>query len=158
MTRLEFMTKVGAVMTNQQWAWVGVDNNKKRVYFSTWEHLKKPGGDSRNPQYLVFAEQWGGSELDKKPLGFKDAKNAMRLIRDQGYEARLLMLVATEKFSYPDAIEGEEVKIQIVKGTQFFTASLNTENLGDASEMVFATITGKGYTRRPDDIELVSRK
>lgn len=152
-SRLEFMTKVGAKMTNHNWAWVGVDNDKKRVYFSTWEHLKRPDGESSKPQYLVFAAQWGV----KKPPGFNDAKKALKLISDDGYEARLLMLVATEKFSYPDAVEGEEVKIQIVKGTQFFTASLNTENSGEANEMVYARITGKGYTRRPDDIELVSQ-
>jgi len=152
-SRLEFMTKVGAKMTNQQWSWVGIDHNKKRVYFTTWKHFRTPG----KQEYLVFAEQWGGDESEKKSPGHSDAKKALKLINDDGYEARLLMTNATEKFFYPDRLGYEEVKIKTIQGTQFFTASLSTENQGKANELVYATITGKGYTRRPDDIELVSK-
>jgi len=155
-SRLEFMDKVGAKMTNHQWSWVGIDHNNKRVYFSTWVHYQTPNYTSANREYLVFATKWGGDESGKKSVGHNDAKKALNLISNDGYEARLLMMEATVKFSYPDRLEGEEVKIKNIRGTQFFTASLNTVNLGEANEMVYARITGKGYTKRPDDIELVS--
>ena len=155
-SRLAFMDKVGAKMTNHQWAWVGMDHEKKRVYFSTWVHFQTPNYTKDNRQYLVFAQQWGGGETEKKSAGHNDAKNAVNLIRNEGYEARLLMIEATERFSYPDRLEGEEGKIHSVRGTQFFTASISTENQDTADELVYATITGKGYTTNPDDIEFVS--
>ena len=37
--RLQLMERLGAKQANTVWAWCGVDDNKRRVYFSLWTDL-----------------------------------------------------------------------------------------------------------------------
>lgn len=153
-SRLEFMTKVGAKMTNHQWSWVGVDSERKRVYFSTWHHYKarlnNVEQDVKKQEFLIFYEKWGQSGV---ALGHSDAKRALRLIYHEDYTPCLMLLEATFRFEYPDRLPGQEVSIKKVKGDDFYTAVLRREGIGTDEEMVFAEINGQGSIRYPDIIK-----
>jgi len=152
-SRLKFMTKVGAKMTNHQWSWVGVDSERKRVYFSTWLHYKarlnNVEQDKRKQEFLIFYQKWG---QDGVALGHSDAKRALQLIYDKDYTPCLMLLVPTFPFEYPDRLPDQEVSIEKVKGDNFYTAVLRREGIDTDKEMVFAEINGKGSIRDPDVI------
>ena len=120
-TRKTFMAKVGADMTNPRWSWVGVNKIKRQVFFTTWSHYKNP---ENSKEYLIYADYW----INKTEAPNKDAKKGLRLVIEDGYEACLVFADAHQKFSYPMALNDEDVSIEKLRASFYMKAKLRFEN------------------------------
>ena len=142
-SRLEFMDKVGAKMTNHQWSWVGIDHNNKRVYFSTWVHYQTPNYTSANREYLVFATKWGGDESGKKSVGCQIFSTGIKYFGEEGYVLGLkgYELIGVDKDRSEEGLgylkqsldlEGNNASVQAVYG--YMKAMVNLEKSGDKTK------------------------
>ena len=83
--RLQFMERLGAKQANIVWAWCGVDELNRRVYFSLWTDLTHTGETGKS--YLVQAPHWGVNEHGHRSPARNDHDQKLDLVLKQGYEA-----------------------------------------------------------------------
>lgn len=124
LSRKAFFEKIGFKMTNPYWAWSGVNEEKKRVIFTAWEHYheKRNGKTS----YIVLCDEWKGST--DSDTGFIDSEKNIDLVVNGGYEMCIAIAEPTEKFAKPLAKEGEEVKIKHMRSSFYFLCEVEKEN------------------------------
>lgn len=120
-TRSAFMSKVGAVMTNPRWSWVGINKEKRQVFFTTWSHYK----NLENPsEYLIYADYW----VSKTEAPNKDAKYALDLVINDGFTACLVFADPVSRFTYPMALDNEDVSIKKIRSSFYMVADVRYEN------------------------------
>lgn len=99
--RSELMDRLGARQANTVWAWCGVNEKDRKVYFSVWEDLIRDGGRT----YVVQEPDWGFD--DRTPNGSaarKDHDEKIRLVMENGYEAFAYFVVAKDPTAVPREI------------------------------------------------------
>ena len=80
-SRKEFFEKNGFKMTNPQWAWSGVNDEKELVIFNAWEHFKEkkidPNGKTHH-RHIVFCDAW--KDATASNTGFNDSQKNINLV------------------------------------------------------------------------------
>jgi len=82
--RLQLMERLGAKQANTVWAWCGVDDNKRRVYFSLWTDLTVK--DQSGKKYIVQEPHWGVNEYGHHSPARNDHDDKLELVFSSGYE------------------------------------------------------------------------
>lgn len=118
--RLQLMDRLGAKQANTVWAWCGVDESNRKVYFSLWTDLMHK--DETGKSYLVQAPHWGINEYGHRSPARNDHDQKLDLVFEHEYEA----------FGY--FVEAKDVNAQpleIAKTLTSFVVRLDLEKLDD---------------------------
>ncbi len=82
MNRKQFIESHGATCRNWIWSWSFVNENQKFVIFGAWDRHRE-GNRS-----LILSEDWGKSRRGRKTAGYKQSREHIRLIEEQGYQLK----------------------------------------------------------------------
>lgn len=77
--RKKFIQSQGATCTNWYWSWSFVNHNEKFVIFGAWDR------NIEGSMVLIFSEDWSTNYSGRKSPGFKQSREHITLIEEQGY-------------------------------------------------------------------------
>lgn len=81
MSRKKFIESHGATCSNWNWSWSFVNHPKKFIIFGAWDVFADSGrGD------MIFDDAWKTNYKGKKPPGYQQSREHIRLIEEEGYE------------------------------------------------------------------------
>ncbi|WP_444917885.1 HNH endonuclease [Microbulbifer sp. JMSA003] len=80
MNRKKFIESLGATCKNWNWSWSFINENEKTVIFGAWD-IHNDGNMS-----LILCEKWKIKHDGKKALGYKQSREHIRLIEEEGYK------------------------------------------------------------------------
>lgn len=115
MNRRDFIESQGATCNNWTWSWSFVNHNKKVVIFGAWDRYTKGN------MALIFSEDWCINSRRRKPPGFDQSREHIRLVEEEGYTLK------TFPIKYSDAKKDEDgIGPAKIEG---FTPRLDRKNL-----------------------------
>lgn len=80
MNRKQFIEKLGATCNNWYWSWSFVNSEAKTIIFGAWDDLIV-GGSCK-----IFTYDWEYNHKGVKNKGFKQSREHIRLIEEEGYK------------------------------------------------------------------------
>jgi hypothetical protein len=96
------MDRLGAIQLNTVWSWCGVNEDKRRVYFSIWtDNLIK---DAAPRTYKIQEPDWGVSENGGKSAARNDQDAKLAFVFEKGYEAWGYFIEAKDRTAHPREI------------------------------------------------------
>jgi len=123
--RTQLLKHFGAKQKNAMWAWCGVNDEEKSVYFRVWIDFMDQFGDKGRRYYTIQGPDWG---IDEKTGSFSPARNdqdeQLEKVFNQGYEAFGYFIEAKDKNVQPREIGATRTS---------FVFSLELERLDDGS-------------------------
>lgn len=103
--RTQLMDYLGAKQKNVVWSWCGVNDEKRKVYFSVWDDMGKKRDGSRL-SYIIQEPHWGVDEATGSlSPARRDHDEKLSLVFDAGYEAYGYIIVAKDRHAEPRQIE-----------------------------------------------------
>ena len=100
--RSQLMDRLGAIQLNTVWSWCGVNEDKRRVYFSIWaDNLIK---DAAPRTYKIQEPDWGVSENGGKSAARNDQDAKLALVFENGFEAWGYFIEAKDRTAHPREI------------------------------------------------------
>lgn len=90
MSRKKFIEAQGATCKNWTWSWSFINEEKKVIIFGAWD--KNTDGDMS----LILSDTWNYSEKRKKQPGYKQAREHIRLIEEEGYELQTFPIIYSD--------------------------------------------------------------
>ena len=96
MTRREFIESVGATCLNWQWSWSFVNQAERFVVFGAWDR------NTAGRKSMIFSESWMTNNRGRKNPGFKQSRDHIRLVEEEGYTLK------TFPMEYSDARKDED--------------------------------------------------
>lgn len=79
MNRKTFIESQGASCDNWQWSWSFINEKEKIIIFGIWDtHLDG----------LIFSEEWAQDSNGTKSKGYKQSREHIRLIEEEGYKLK----------------------------------------------------------------------
>lgn len=104
--RSQLMKYFGAKQKNSVWAWCGVNDEEKAVYFSVWTDLRNMHGDRDRNYYTIQEPHWGANpETGTVSPARKDHDDNLTKVFEQGYESYGYFIDAKSKTAVPREIE-----------------------------------------------------
>lgn len=79
MSRKKFIERQGATCSNWNWSWSFVNHAKRFVIFGLWDT------NMESDRGLIFSNDWRVDRKGKKPKGFEQSREHLRLIEELGY-------------------------------------------------------------------------
>lgn len=126
MSRKQFIESQGATCSNWQWSWSFINENEKIIIFGVWD-IHTDG--------LIFSEAWQVPRNGRKPLGYNQSREHIRLIEEKGYQLK------TFPMKRSDAVDDENSPPKIGG----FEPTLSSKSLAKVGGNWYATdntITG----------------
>jgi 5-methylcytosine-specific restriction protein A len=80
MNRRQFIESHGATCKNWNWSWSFVNVAKKIIIFGAWDR------DNEGEKARIFTEEWRVNSEGKKNAGYKQSREHIRLIEEEGYQ------------------------------------------------------------------------
>lgn len=108
------MKYLGATQKNTVWAWCGVNDEERKVYFSIWTHHGIKRGEGRQ-SYILQEPHWG-MKTGNPSAARKDQDEKFALVFDQGYEPFGYFNEAKDKDARP--VEIEYTKTSFIVGLE----------------------------------------
>jgi len=90
MSREQFIKSHGATCRNWNWSWSFINETDKTIIFGAWDHMTK--GD----RCLIFSESWRTNGEGRKKPGYKQSREHIRLIEEEGYRLRTFPLIHSD--------------------------------------------------------------
>lgn len=103
MSRKQFIESHGATCRNWNWSWSFVNENEKFVIFGAWDEYRD-GNRS-----LIFSEKWQRNLRGRKKAGYKQSREHIRLVEEEGYQLKTFPMTQSE--SSKDKTEGGPAQI-----------------------------------------------
>ena len=91
MNRKQFIEAQGATSKNPQWSWSFINQSEKKIIFGAWDR-NTIGNTS-----LIFSDDWEFSDRGRKQPGYKESREHIRLIEDQGYQLLTFTMIFSDK-------------------------------------------------------------
>ena len=82
MTSREFIESVGATCQNWQWSWSFVNQAERFVVFGAWDR------NTAGRRSVILSEGWMTNSTGRKNLGFKQSRDHIRLVEEEGYSLK----------------------------------------------------------------------
>lgn len=82
MNRKQFVLSQGATCDNWTWSWSFVNHKKKFVIFGAWDRYTEGNA------VLILKETWEGGEETRKSPGYKQSREHVRLVEEEGYKLK----------------------------------------------------------------------
>src|ERR1700722_19887546 len=98
MTRKQFIQSHGATCLNWYWSWSFVNDTERFVIFGAWDINEK------DQLQMILDAAWQGNRRGRKPLGYDQAREHIRLIEEKGY------CLMTFPMEYSDAHRNKDEK------------------------------------------------
>jgi 5-methylcytosine-specific restriction protein A len=95
MNRKQFIESHGATCRNWTWSWSFINEKQKIIIFGAWDVYTE--GNTA----LILSEDWEYSQKGKKQPAYKQSREHIRLIEEEGYELK------TFPIKYSDANKDE---------------------------------------------------
>jgi 5-methylcytosine-specific restriction enzyme A len=95
-SRKQFIESQGATCINWNFSWSFVNHKEKFVVFGAWDRNIEEGS-----KVLIFSEDWSTNYSGRKSPGFKQSREHIKLIEEQGYTLK------TFPMKYSDANKDE---------------------------------------------------
>ncbi len=114
MNRKQFIESQGATCKNWSWSWSFINETEKFIIFGAWDKY-----DSGN-KALIFSKDWAISHKGKRSQGYRQSREHIRLIEEEGYQLK------TFPMEYTVADENDEEAPAKIKG---FTPELSPKKL-----------------------------
>src|SRR6266480_5101142 len=78
--RREFIESQGATCKNWQWSWSFINEAKRIIIFGAWDR------DTVGKRTKIFSEDWQFGRSGRRNSGYRQAKEHIRLIEEEGYQ------------------------------------------------------------------------
>lgn len=99
MNRKTFIESQGASCNNWQWSWSFINEKDKIIIFGIWNtHLDG----------LIFSEEWAQDSNGIKNKGYKQSREHIRLIEEEGYKLKTFPMKRKRSDTSPSKIESIE--------------------------------------------------
>ncbi len=82
MTRRQFIESNGATCNNWTWSWSFVNHAQRLVIFGAWDK------HTTGVRALILADGWERNPKGRRNAGYGQAREHIRLIKQEGYELR----------------------------------------------------------------------
>ncbi len=108
MNRKQFIESHGATCRNWTWSWSFINEKEKIIIFGAWD-LYTEGNLS-----VILSDDWEKNRNGKKPAGFEQSKEHIRLIKEEGYQLKTFPIKHSqvhEDEDGPSKIESFEAKL-----------------------------------------------
>lgn len=79
MNRKQFIEKHGATCANWQWSWSFVNHSEQFIIFGLWDT------NIEGDRGLIFSRDWVIDRKGRKPKGFEQSKEHIKLVEEQSY-------------------------------------------------------------------------
>ncbi len=100
--RSQLMDRLGAVQANTVWAWCGVNDTEKKVYFSIWtDNSLTHRGEKA---YVIQEPDWGIDDRGTRSPARNDQDSKLHLVFAAGYEPHGYFIVAKNPKAHPREI------------------------------------------------------
>ncbi|MDD2864216.1 MAG: HNH endonuclease [Methylococcales bacterium] len=80
MSRKKFIESQGASCDNWYWSWSFINEKAKTIIFGIWDANLADG--------LIFSEEWAQRPNGVKPKGYKQSREHIRLVEEEGYQLK----------------------------------------------------------------------
>ncbi len=90
LTRKQFIESHGATCRNWTWSWSFVNEAERTVIFGAWD-AQQSGG-----RVLILSEDWEVSRRGRKQPGYRQAREHIRLVEEEGYHLRTFPMIYSE--------------------------------------------------------------
>lgn len=87
MNRKQFIESQGATCQNWNWSWSFVNEKEKVVIFGAWDNLTESSAT------LILSENWKKSYKGHNQPGYKQAREHIRLIEEEGYQLKTFKII-----------------------------------------------------------------
>jgi len=161
MNRKKFIESQGATCRNWTWSWSFINENQKIIIFGAWDRY------AEGNMSMIFSEEWSTSSKGKKPPGYDQSREHIRLIEEEGYKLMTFpMKYSDEKKDVdgvgPAKIEGFEPiltqkTLKRVGGKWYASddvlTSLLPEEIDEEEKFIEGaskTVSVNSYERNPD--------
>ena len=104
MSRKQFVKSQGATCDNWTWSWSFINKKDKVIIFGAWEHYRK--GDKS----LILAENWQISEKGKKQSAYKQSREHIRLVEEEGYQLKTFPIIFSDAHKDEDGIGPSKIE------------------------------------------------
>jgi 5-methylcytosine-specific restriction protein A len=109
------MKSHGATCRNWITSWSYVNEKDKVIIFGAWDR------DTQGTRSLIFSEKWQATSKGRKNYGYKESRENIRLIEEEGYQLQTFPMI------YSDAKrDAKGIGPATIKG---FTPKLTTKIL-----------------------------
>jgi len=114
MNRKKFIESHGATCSNWTWSWSFINEKEKTIIFGAWDLYTK-GNLS-----LILSDSWLKNKKGKKPAGYGQSKEHIRLVEEEGYKLKIFVMKhspVNDESDEPPTIESfeEVLKDRILK-------------------------------------------
>ena len=86
MSRKKFIESHGATCSNWNWSWSFINEKEKTIIFGAWD-LHTEGNLS-----LILSDSWIKNKKGKKPAGYEQSKEHIRLVKEEGYQLKIFLM------------------------------------------------------------------
>jgi 5-methylcytosine-specific restriction protein A len=86
MSRKKFIESHGATCSNWNWSWSFINEKEKVIIFGAWD-LYTEGNLS-----LILSDTWTKNSKGKKPAGYEQSKEHIRLVNEEGYKLKTFLM------------------------------------------------------------------
>ena len=114
MNRKQFIESQGATCRNWYWSWSFINETDKFIIFGAWD-VYESGNKT-----LILSKDWAISRKGKRCPGYRQSREHIRLIEEEGYQLK------TFPMKYTEADQNDESAPAKIKG---FTPELSHKKL-----------------------------
>jgi 5-methylcytosine-specific restriction enzyme A len=104
MSRKQFIESHGATCRNWNWSWSFVNTQDRVVIFGAWD--KHTEGNTA----LILDEAWERNYAGKKPPGYSESREHIRLIEEEGYTLKTFPLIYSDELKDEKGIGPSKIK------------------------------------------------
>jgi len=112
MSRKRFIESHGATCDNWNWSWSFINKDKHQIIFGAWDHL------ITGTHWLILTSEWKLNKKGNKNPGFKQSREHIRLIEEEGYQLLVFIMVQEEKGAETVKIKNYEKILRAKKLTR----------------------------------------
>ena len=98
MSRQQFIESHGATCRNFRWSWSFINKKDKTIISGTWDRW------DRGNKCLIFSEDWQTNEKGRKLPGYKQSREHIRLIEEEGYQLKTFPQIYSDANKNKDGI------------------------------------------------------
>ncbi len=104
MNRKSFIQSQGATCANWTWSWSFVNDEKQTVIFGAWDN------NTEGARSLILSETWATNPAGRKNPGYRQAREHIRLVEDQGYQLLTFPIIFSDERKDENGIGPAKIK------------------------------------------------
>lgn len=137
MTRKRFIESHGATCTNWNFSWSFINTSERLIIFGAWDQ------QTTGKMSMILSEDWQTNKKGRKNKGYKQSREHVRLIEEEGYRLMTFPMQYSEREDGTAKIEG-------------FTPQLSERTLSKIGTAWYAVDSGSA-TPLPEELPRAER-